>query len=311
MMSGTIYLFPGQGSQFPGMARELSRYPSGAELLALAESRTELPLGELLSTGDVDAVAHPQVAQLGVLVHSLAMLDVQRTTDPVPPVAVAGHSLGDYTALVAAGVIDVEEAIGLVAQRGALMAEAATRSQGAMLAVVGLEEAELSQMCQDAAHPVVIANDNGRRQLVVSGHRHGVEAVEQRARAAGALRVRRLPVGGAYHSPLMLPAVDGMRRALAEVSPRTPAIPVVASSSGRLVSDAHELWRLLEEQITAPVRWAGSMAALRSLEPDGLVEVGPGRVLTGLVRGDLRGVPVRRVGAPSRMRPAVTGVSGR
>lgn len=277
-------MFPGQGSQYPQMARDVLRCSAGRRLLAQAEAISGRSLTQLMATADAVTLAEPQIAQLSVLVHSLALLD-QLEADGMTPVAVAGHSLGEYTAMVAAGMLDRLDAMALVSRRGAAMAQAAADRPGAMAAVVGLDGTLVAQLCADApAQPVVLANVNSPRQVVVSGTVDGVHFVVEAARQAGALRSKLLRVGGAYHSPLMAPAVAEVSQAWASVTLRAPRCPLISSVTGERVLDLVQQARQMRDQLSAPVLWQQTMTTLVGLRPDAVIEVGPGRVLAGLAR---------------------------
>jgi [acyl-carrier-protein] S-malonyltransferase len=277
-------LFPGQGSQYPQMARDVLRCPQGPALLEQAEAISKLPLTRLMSTADAATLADPEIAQVSVLVHSLALLD-QLQADGVVPGVVAGHSLGEYTAMVAAGMLDVPTAIELVALRGRAMAAAARRRPGAMGAVVGLTAEDVSAFCHASVEqPVAVANVNSPRQLVVSGVPAGVEHVLTAAQAAGALRAKALRVGGAYHSPLMAPAARTMAVVWADVPLAEPTCTLVSSLTGGVVTDARRHARRMRSQVSDAVQWRTAMATVAAHRPDVVVEVGPGRVLAGLAR---------------------------
>lgn len=283
-----VFVFPGQGSQYPGMGRDLAACgPVARELAARAETATGLAVWELMHRADAAALADPEVAQVLVFVAGAAHWRAF-TERGCRPAAVAGHSLGEYTALLAAGCLDWEQALSLVHTRGKAMARAARRTPGAMAAIVGIPAERLEQMCRQVAdrsgQTVVIANHNTHRQLVVSGHAEAVELLIAQARDAGALRARRLPVGGAYHSPLMEPAEREMASALDRVRLRPPRLPLVSSVTGRQVTDIDAYRDVLRGQITAPVRWDRCVAALLEHGARTFIETGPGRVLTGLGR---------------------------
>ncbi len=284
-------VFPGQGSQYPGMLRDLQRCgPPARDLLAAAQEVTGLPVEELMSTGAPDVIADPHVAQVLVFVSATALLDELRGCGWAPA-AVAGHSLGEYAALVAAGMLDWEEALRLVDFRGRAMAEAARARPGAMAAIVGLPGETVRELCRSACRGrelAVVANLNSSRQLVVSGTAAAVEDVAERARRAGALRARRLPVGGAYHSALMFPAADRMATRLRAAPLRPPAVPFVSSVTGALVTDVERYRQALLGQVTGPVRWQDAIGTLAGLGLCHFVEVGPGKVLTGLGRENVR-----------------------
>jgi [acyl-carrier-protein] S-malonyltransferase len=287
--SSAGFLFPGQGSQFPGMGRELTAFGARARTLVdAAEAVTGLPLHELMHRADAGRLADPQIAQVLVFVWSSVALQDLRDRGWQPRV-VAGHSLGEYSALVACDSLEWDAAIRLVSARGRAMAAAAAARPGAMGAIVGLSGDTVVRLCADttrADEPVVVANLNSARQTVVSGTTDAVTTVLGAATAAGALRSRRLPVGGAYHSPLMLPAERELAPLLRAVRLSAPRVPMVSSMTGAPVTDTDAYAEQLTRQITSPVRWHATADALAA-ETD-FVEVGPGRVLAGLGRETLR-----------------------
>jgi [acyl-carrier-protein] S-malonyltransferase len=231
-------------------------------------------------------LADPEIAQLTIFVSSIVML-TELEGSGVAPAAVAGHSLGEYAALVAAGCLDWPVALDLVAVRGRAMAAAARRRPGAMGAVVGLPVDDLERICADhdrPGNPVVVANLNSPRQAVVSGTEDAVEAVLAAARSRGALRARRLAVGGAYHTDLMEPARRVLEPMLATAPMRPPRTPLISSIDGGRVDDIEVYRRKLIGQITRPVRWHDAVLTLCGTGLRTYVEVGPGRVLAGLVR---------------------------
>ena len=292
-------LFPGQGSQYPQMARDLLRCRSGRAVLAEAEAVCGLPLTSLMSTADAATLADPEIAQLSVLTHSLTLWD-QLVTYGADPAMVAGHSLGEYTAMVAAGMLDRTDALILVSRRGRAMAEASRARPGAMGAVVGLHLGQIERMCHEhGERAVVVANVNSARQVVVSGLRAAVEAVLDSARSAGALRAKLLPVGGAYHSPLMAEAAATMTALWRGVVLSPPRFPFLSSMTGALVADPDEQARLMLDQVGVPVQWRATMTTIQAGRVDAVVEVGPGRVLSGLAREQAPGLPqlVLRPGA--------------
>ena len=290
--TGLAFVFPGQGSQYPGMFRELQRCGKPAhDLVAQAQELSGVPVRELLERGDAPTLADPHVAQLLVFVTSLALLDRARAAG-WQPVAVAGHSLGEYTALVAAGVVERGEALRLVDARGSAMAAAARRRPGAMGAVVGVEMPTVRELCRAVSHGrelAVIANVNSPNQVVVSGTAAAVEELLTEARKAGALRARRLPVGGAYHSPLMVSAADELAALLREAKLSPPTTPMVSSASGGWLDDLAAYRKVLIGQVTTPVRWQDTVSELVQRGVTSFVEVGPGRVLAGLGRENARG----------------------
>ena len=284
---GSVFLFPGQGSQHPGMGRELQVCrPSVRALVTQAAERVDAPISEWLERADAATLADPEVAQLTIFVMSLVFGEELKQAGRCP-VAVAGHSLGEYSALVAAGCLDWPVALDLVAVRGRSMASAARARPGAMGAIVGLPIEVVVDLCADQTEPgspVLVANINSARQAVISGAPDSVAAVLDQARSRGALRARGLPVGGAYHTGLMASAEKELAPLIAAAPLRTPRVPLISSIDGRPVTDVERYRRLLLTQITQPVRWFDALLTLQRLGAADFIEVGPGRVLSGLVR---------------------------
>jgi [acyl-carrier-protein] S-malonyltransferase len=282
-----VFVFPGQGSQHPGMGRDLAGCNLGAQgLLSAAERATGLPVHELMTRANAATIADPEIAQLLVFVWS-TVLHRQLDEEGVRPAAVAGHSLGEYSALVASGSLDWEAALTIVAARGRAMAEAARRQPGTMAAVVGVGADTVSTLCWQVCRGeafAVVANHNSPRQTVVSGTVDAVAEVVEAARSAGALRAKQLPVGGAYHSPLMTAAEDDLAPLLMAAPLRPPEIPLVSSLTGQPVTDVDVYRGQLLRQVTKPVRWQAAVGSLVEHGAQTFVEVGPGRVLTGLDR---------------------------
>ncbi|MGW7006234.1 ACP S-malonyltransferase [Streptomyces sp. NPDC054933] len=287
MSTPIAFVFPGQGSQFPGMGRDLEHFGPGAgEFAARAEEITGVPVMELMTTADADTLADPEIAQVLVFVWSCAAL-ARLLEHGWRPSVVAGHSLGEYSALVACGSLDVDTALSLVSCRGKAMVQAARQSPGAMAAVVGLPLHTVEALCEQARDNTdfaVVANVNSPRQTVVSGTTQAVRAVTDAARQAGALRAKQLPVGGAYHSPLMAGATKRLADKLSHIRLRPPGTPLVSSATGQLVTDIAEYRAELLLQVVRPVRWEQAMRTLIGLGARAFVEVGPGRVLGGLGR---------------------------
>ncbi|ANP52254.1 [acyl-carrier-protein] S-malonyltransferase [Streptomyces griseochromogenes] len=291
MTATAAFVFPGQGSQFPGMGHELNRLGPQARALALrAEDITGLPVADLMTCAPAATLADPEIAQVLVLVWSLAALDQLRQKG-WRPCAVAGHSLGEYTALVACGSLDQDTALSLVACRGRAMAHAARNRPGGMAAIVGLPAQTVQALCTEAStgpDVAVVANWNSPRQLVVAGTVSAMERVIAAATGAGALRARRLAVGGAYHSPLMNEAHARLRDRLGGVPLDVPRIPFVSSVTGRHVTDIDAYRGDLLAQVIAPVRWSDTVRTLTERGVGTYIEAGPGRVLGGLGREMVR-----------------------
>jgi [acyl-carrier-protein] S-malonyltransferase len=283
------------------MGRDLAeQFPEARDTFLAIDEALGVPLSRIMWEGPEEALNQTDNTQPAILAHSAAVLAVvgPRLTEVA---AAAGHSLGEYSAWIAAGSLSATEGARLVRRRGGLMHEAGSRRAGAMAAVLGLGTAEVEAACAAAsagdASLVVAANINTPDQTVISGDPSAVDQAGTLCRAAGARRVLPLKVSGAFHSPLMAPAVQGLRAALATTTFLPPTFPVIANASAREVSRPAEAIRMLEEQLTAPVRWVECMLRADNLVPDATwIEVGPGTVLTGLLRRILPGPRVLSLG---------------
>jgi [acyl-carrier-protein] S-malonyltransferase len=286
----TILLFPGQGAQKVGMAKDLAeRFPAARARLEAIDAALGVPLTRVMWEGPEDELQRTLNTQPAILAHSAAVLAV--IGDRLGPVVgAAGHSLGEYSAYVAAGTLTAVAAATLVRQRGELMHQAGTQRPGAMAAVLGLDGARVVEACRETSSPeavVVAANLNAPDQTVLSGDPEGVAKAGEACKAAGAKRVMMLKVSGAFHSPLMAPAAPGLAAALDQTAMADPTFPVVANATATAVRTASEARQLLKDQLTAPVRWVESVRALEREaggQPVRFVEVGPGSVLAGLVK---------------------------
>lgn len=303
-----VALFPGQGSQKPGMGQDLAEAHPAARA---AFERADAALGDALSAlcynGPAETLTLTHNAQPALLAHGAAVWAV--VGDAVRPHlrAAAGHSLGEFTAWHAVGSIALEDAVRLVRRRGQLMYETGVARPGTMAAILGDPSEPIEAICERAsADPegglVVAANYNSPGQLVISGEVAGVEKAMEFAKAAGAKRAILLNVSGAFHSPLMAPAREGLATALQAVAFGTPAAPVCANVTAALVSDPAMARALLVEQLTAPVRWTEVIRTLAAAHPDALfVEMGPGSVLVGLVRKIAPGVQTMTCGTAAEV----------
>jgi [acyl-carrier-protein] S-malonyltransferase len=263
------------------MGKDLAdRFPAARDAFAAVDDALETRLSRLMWEGPEDKLTLTHNAQPAILAHSVAILAVVRPRLNSIRTA-AGHSLGEYSAHVAAGTLTDVDAARLVRRRGELMLAAGQQRPGAMAAVLGLATSEVQTACDESSGPdglAVPANLNAPDQTVISGDPEGVNRAGERCKARGAKRVIPLKVSGAFHSPLMAPAVDGLREALAEATFTDPNFPVIANASG----DAK---RLLADQLTAPVRWVACMQAAAQLSPGAtFIEIGPGNVLSGLLK---------------------------
>lgn len=275
------WIFPGQGSQTVGMGRALAEAdPEAAALFAAADEALGLGLSEIIFNGPEEALQQTDVQQPAIVVTSIALLDALRRRGRLSePRALAGHSLGQYSALVAAGALPLADALRLVAERGRLMQ---IHGRGAMAAVLNLDPEHVAAVAAEAG--VEVANVNAPGQITLSGRREGIEHAMQLAQARGARRVVLLPVSAAFHSSLMAPVVEGLRP-LVEAAPlQAPLAPVISNVDARPLTDAAALRRELLDHICAPVQWVTTIEAMLAAGVGHFVEVGPGRVLSGLVR---------------------------
>jgi [acyl-carrier-protein] S-malonyltransferase len=292
-----VLLFPGQGSQAPGMARDLAAaFPAAAAALAAVDDALGAPLSRLMAGGPADELTRTENAQPALLAHGAAAWAVLRDAAAGRVAAAAGHSLGEFTAYHAAGALPLAAAARLVRRRGELMAAAGAERPGTMAALLGDPDRPLEELCAEAAREagtVVPANYNSPGQVVISGEVAGVERAMALAKAAGVRRAVRLNVSGAFHSPLMAPALPGLERAIGEAALADPAFPVYANVTAAPVTRAADARALLARQLTAPVRWTELARAVAADHPDAVfAEVGPGQVLAGLVRKCVPGAEV-------------------
>lgn len=283
-----VLLFPGQGSQKPGMGKDLHvAFPEARRVFEEVDDALGFPLGELCFEGPAEDLTATLNAQPALLAHGAAAWAVVRERIAPLVVAAAGHSLGEHTAYHAAGSTTLADAVRLVRKRGQLMYETGVTRPGAMAAVLGKLDDSIESLCELATRSgglVVPANYNTAEQVVVSGEVGGVERLMDLAKLNGAKRAIRLPVSGAFHSPLMQPAEDGFREAVLATEFTEPAFPVYSNVTEEPSDSAGNARELLVEQLTSPVRWAGEIARIAKRFPEALyVELGPGNVLTGLL----------------------------
>lgn len=280
------FLFPGQGAQTVGMGRALAEaHPEAMHAFETADRVLGTPLSKICWEGPAEDLKKSVNTQPALLAHSVAALRLLERAG-VQPSFTAGHSLGEYSACVAAGAIDYEHALQLVRRRGELMYEAGLARPGAMAAILGLAADQALAACRDAAPAGMVrpANLNAPGQIVISGEVAAVEKACEAARARGAKRAIRLEVSGAFHSPLMEPAAAGLRAALAATPIRDARCPVIANVSAQPVRTEKEIRAALEAQLLGAVRWEESMRVLLAQGDIAFVELGTGKVLRGLLR---------------------------
>lgn len=284
-----VLLFPGQGSQKPGMAKDLAdTSPHARHVFELVDRTLGVSLSALAFQGPEDQLTATQNAQPALLAHGAAVWAVVKERLAPHVRAAAGHSLGEFTAYYAAGSLSLADAATLVRRRGELMYDSGLRRPGAMAAILGLADAKVEEACRRASVDgtcVVPANYNAPEQLVISGEIAAVERAMELAKELGAKRAVRLKVSGAFHSPLMEVARDGLRQALEQADFAPPVFPVFCNVSAHAVTEVGEARRLLLEQLTSPVRWTEVVRGLAAAYPTALfAEMGPGSVLTNLTK---------------------------
>ncbi|MDZ4723759.1 MAG: ACP S-malonyltransferase [candidate division Zixibacteria bacterium] len=289
-MSKTALLFPGQASQYVGMGKDL--FESSAEVRRLYELTSDCigeNIAELSFNGPAERLKETRFTQPAILLHSLSVLNILGEECPSFDFA-AGHSLGEYGALVAVGALSPESAIKSVVERAKLMDDACRQNPGTMAVAMGLSAEDIHRICGRAAEASIIveANFNSPAQIVVSGSLEGIDRFIELAKEAGAKRAMILEVGGAFHSPLMEPARKGLERYLQTIEIHSPRVPIIANVTGEAATDPTEIRNLLIQQVTAPVRWSQTMAYLKRNNVTKVFEIGPGKVLSGLAKREMQ-----------------------
>jgi [acyl-carrier-protein] S-malonyltransferase len=312
MVAGAIaFLFPGQGSQEVGMGRALAEGSrAAAAVWAEADAALGFPLSRLCFEGPASDLALTANTQPAVLTASVAAAAALAERGVTPRLA-AGHSLGEYSALVVAGALRFPEALRLVRRRGEFMQEAVPVGTGAMAALLGVELATAEQVCAEAAQGEVVgvANINSPGQIVIAGHRGAVERAVAAAARGGKKSVM-LPVSAPFHCALMKPAADRLAAELERIAVSAPKIPVVRNVDGGVTTGADEVRPFLIQQVASPVRWTDCVERLQREGATTFLEVGPGRVLTGLLKRTLEGVRGHAVEDPASLEKAVAAVAG-
>ncbi len=292
-MSKTAILFPGQGSQKTGMGKD--HYDSNPEFRRLADLADELlgySLTQVMFEGPDDLLRRTENTQPAIFLHSVALFN---TLDLQPDV-MAGHSLGEFSALTASGAFRFEDAIRIVRKRGRLMQQAGTTNPGTMAAVIGMDDDQVASICEEASSGpgdvVVPANFNCPGQLVISGHEPAVDRAIELLKAGGCKIAKKLPVSGAFHSPLMQPAYDGLKSELEQLEINPPSCPVYSNYTGLPTTDPEEIRSNVLNQLLSPVKWTQTLQHMYENGVDTFIETGPGVVLQGLVKRTFKGVTI-------------------
>jgi [acyl-carrier-protein] S-malonyltransferase len=308
------FVFPGQGSQAPGMGRDLAAaFPAAREVFEEVDEALKQRLSRLMFEGPAEELTLTANAQPALMAHSVAVLRVLEREGgldlPARVALVAGHSLGEYSALTAARAFDLSTAARLLRLRGEAMQRATPPGTGAMAALLGAEPDQAAAICAAARtdpetgeeEVIEVANDNGGGQVVVSGHKGAVDRAVAAAPGHGVRRAMPLPVSAPFHCALMAPAADAMAEALERAEIRAPAVPVVANVSAAKATDPAEIRDLLVRQVTATVRWRECVAAMAAMGCERFAELGAGRVLTGLMKRNAPDATATALGTPAEV----------
>ena len=299
MSESSGLLFPGQGAQYVGMGADLyERYDEARETYDRATDLLELDIRRISFEGPEEELRQTRFTQPAILVHSLAVLAALPDRSAA---AAAGHSLGEYPALFAAGVLDFDSVVKLVKRRAALMGDEGEKNPGTMAAIIGLESEDVEKLCDEVDGTVVPANYNEPLQTVVSGEIEAVKRVAELASEQGARKAVMLPVSGAFHSPLLTESAASFADFIEGFEFREPSCPVIVNVTGRIAGSATELKSSLTKQLISPVRWVDTMAEAVRLDIGTFLEPGPGRVLTGLARRINRSLKVTPVGTADQV----------
>ncbi len=292
------FVFPGQGSQYPGMGKDLAdNFPIARQVFEEASDALGLDMAALCFRGSEEELKLTANTQPAILTHSIASLRVVREETGLKPSFAAGHSLGEYSALVCAGAFSFADAVRTVRLRGTFMQEAVPVGKGAMAAVLGLQRDEVEEVCREAAQGEIVspANFNSPGQVVIAGHAIAVDRAIDIAKSRGAKRALPLPVSAPFHCSLMAPAGERLRGVLEKLAISPMEIPVVTNVEALPNEQADRVRDLLVRQVSAPVRWDESVEKMAALGAERFVEIGPGKVLSGLIKRIVKGVADRNV----------------
>lgn len=292
------FVFPGQGSQFAGMGKDLAEnFPAARRVFEEADEALGFDLARLCFEGPEEDLKLTANTQPAILTVSIAALRALESETGISPDCAAGHSLGEYSALVCAGALDFADAVRTVRRRGIFMQEAVPVGVGAMAAVMGLEGEALEEVCRAAAQGEIVsaANFNSPGQVVIAGHSGAVERAIALAREKGAKRALPLPVSAPFHCALMGPAGERLAAVLEGIEVKPPRIPVVTNVEAAPNVDSSRIRDLLVRQVSAPVRWEESVTAMAAMGVELFVEIGPGKVLAGLIKRIAKTIPVQNV----------------
>jgi [acyl-carrier-protein] S-malonyltransferase len=307
-MAKWAFLFPGQGSQYVGMGKDLKQnFKVAADVFAEADEALHEDLSKLCFEGPEDDLKLTRNTQPAILTVSIAALRVLQQETGLVPAMTAGHSLGEYSALVASGALQFTDAVAIVRKRGTFMQEAVPVGVGGMAAVLGMETEVLEQICKESAEGQAVspANYNCPGQIVISGHMEAVKRAAARAEAAGAKKVVMLPVSAPFHSSLMKPAAEKLGKALEPITVHDLKIPVLSNVEADFYPSKNDVKRLLTEQVDHPVRWIEEMEKMVREGVDKCVEIGPGKVLNGLVRKISRETAMQSIENPDSIKDFV------